>query len=163
MVHESENLIVVDDQQVINYTYDKAGRVLTTDYGLANLRYTRNIGGQITAITLVQDGRILTLADTITYRPFGKGITGLKWENGLTLNRSYNLDGQLTQQTIGTSTTDYQYDNNGNITQIADSQFGTTNYEYNEFNQLTKEQGTTTTTYSYDAVANRLTKVKGLT
>lgn len=149
---------LLGDQQVINYTYDKAGRVLTTDYGLATLRYTRNIGGQITAITLVQNGRTLTLVNHITYQPFQQGITGLTWENGLMLSRSYDLDGQLTQQTIGTVTTNYQYDVNGNITQIVDSQFGTTNYEYNEFNRLTKEQGESTITYSYDIVGNRTTR-----
>lgn len=107
---------------------------------------------------MVQNGRTLTLVNHITYQPFQQGITGLTWENGLMLSRSYDLDGQLTQQTIGTVTTNYQYDVNGNITQIVDSQFGTTNYEYNEFNRLTKEQGESTITYSYDIVGNRTTR-----
>lgn len=145
-------------QQITNYTYDKAGRVLTANLGTVTLKYTRNAGGQITAIVMTKDGRSTTLANTITYQPFQTGITSLKWGNALTLTRSYDLDGQLTQQKIGTVTTDYQYDINGNITQIADSQFGTTNYEYNEFNRLTKEQGTNTTTYTYDVVGNRTTR-----
>ncbi|MFD1260698.1 RHS repeat protein [Entomomonas asaccharolytica] len=147
--------VLLGNQQIINYTYDIAGRVLTTDYGLATLKYTRNTGGQITAITLVQNGRTLTLANYITYQPFGTGITGLKWKNDLTLNRSYDLDGQLTQQIIGSVTTDYQYDVNGNITQIADSQFGIVNYQYNELNRLTQEQATDTTNYTYNVVGNR--------
>lgn len=145
-------------QQITNYTYDKAGRVLTANFGTVTLKYTRNAGGQITAIVMTKDGRSTTLANTITYQPFQTGITSLKWGNALTLTCSYDLDGQLTQQKIGTVITDYQYDVNGNITQIADSQFGTTNYEYNEFNRLTKEQGTNTTTYTYDVVGNRTTR-----
>ncbi len=145
-------------QQITNYTYDNVGRVLSADYGTLSLKYTRNAGGQVTSLTMSKAGKNTVLANTITYASFASYITGLKWGNGLVLSRQYDLDGQLTQQKIGTVTTNYQYDLNGNITQIADSQFGTTNYQYDTFNRLIKEQGKTSADYSYDVAGNRLTK-----
>ncbi|AWM80062.1 sugar-binding protein [Gammaproteobacteria bacterium ESL0073] len=145
-------------QQITNYTYDNVGRILSADYGTLSLKYTRNAGGQVTSLTMSKAGKNTVLANTITYAPFASYITGLKWGNGLVLSRQYDLDGQLIQQKTGTVTTNYQYDLNGNITQIADSQFGTTNYQYDAFNRLIKEQGKTSADYSYDLAGNRLTK-----
>lgn len=163
LVAQQKNQLTLDGtplgtQQTTTYTYDKAGRVLTTNLGTLSISYTRNAGGQVTAVTMTKAGTNTVLANNITYTPFAENITGLTWGNGLTLTRNYNLDGQLTQQKIGTVATNYQYDLNGNITRLADSQFGTVNYQYNEFNRLTQEQGKETTKYTYDIVGNRTTR-----
>lgn len=160
LVAQQKNQLKLDGktlgtEQTTHYTYDKVGRVLNIDFGTLSLKYTRNTGGQVTAVTLTKDGKNTVLANNISYSPFAEHITGLKWGNGLALTRSYDLDGQLTQQKIGTVTTNYQYDLNGNITQVADSQFGTVNYQYNDLNRLIQEQGTDTTTYTYDINGNR--------
>lgn len=151
--------ILLGTQQATNYTYDKAGRVLKTDFGTMIVEYTRNAGGQITAIIITKDGENITIANTITYLPFQTSITGMEWGNGLALIRNYDLDSQLTQQKVGDMITNYQYDANGNITQIVDTQFGTINYEYDYFNHLIKEYGSSEITYSYDVIGNRLSKV----
>ncbi len=163
LVAQQKNQLTLDGvplgtQQTTTYTYDKAGRVLTTNLGTLSLSYTRNAGGQVMAVTMIKAGTNTVLANNITYSPFAENITGLTWGNGLTLARNYNLDGQITQQKVGTVTINYQYDLNGNITQMADSQFGTTNYQYNDLNRLTQEQGKDTTKYTYDIVGNRTTR-----
>lgn len=141
-----------------SYSYDKVGRITNINLAGNILKYTRNTGGQITAITLTQGTTNTIIANNINYLPFGEAITSLTWNNKLTLTRNYDLDGQLTQQKIGNVTTNYQYDPNGNITQLADSQFGITNYQYDVFNRLLKEQGTTNFTYAYDDAGNRTLK-----
>ena len=80
---------------VYDYTADGQLSALTYPIGRV-VTYTRNLAGNVTAVSETDpQGLTDTLADQITYKPFGP-MTGLTYGNGLTLTRSFNQNYQMT-------------------------------------------------------------------
>ncbi|WP_163836819.1 RHS repeat protein [Spartinivicinus ruber] len=155
-------------QQSIGYQYNISNQLTQVTYP-SNLKvnYQRNNEGQITSVSAEwgtgDAAQTIELAKDISYQAFGP-MTSLTWGNGLTLNRQFNLDGQLTQQAIaGLQQLNYKYDPNGNITEIAKSETDKREFKYDVLDRLFQEiDGLKTTEYTYDAVGNRLSKKETL-
>ncbi|MCX4026346.1 RHS repeat protein [Endozoicomonas sp. SM1973] len=155
-------------QQSIGYQYNINNQLTQVTYpSHLKVNYQRNNEGQITGVTAQwgagETAQTIELAKNITNQAFGP-MTSLTWGNGLTLNRQFNLDSQLTQQTIaGLQQLNYKYDPNGNITEIAKSETEKREFTYDPLDHLLKEvDGFKTTEYTYDAVGNRLSKKERL-
>ena len=155
-------------QQSIGYQYNISNQLTQVTYP-SNLKinYLRSNVGQITGVTAQwgsgETAQTIEITKDITNQAFGP-ITSLTWGNGYTLARQFDLDGQLTQQTIeGLQQLNYKYDPNGNITEIAQSPTDKREFKYDELDRLFQEiEGQKTTEYSYDAVGNRLSKKETL-
>lgn len=145
----------------LGYTYDNTNRITRIAYPADfNAQYTRNVAGQITSIALqVGAGTSATLVSSISYLPFGPA-KALTWGNGLALNRTYDQDYRLTQQTVGSTwTSSHALDANDNITQIVSSLWGTLDYGYDVLDRLISSQRAAQNIgYAYDAVGNRTEK-----
>ncbi len=158
------------------YRYTTAGQLeqitypsgLTVDY-----QYSQ---GQLTALSLSGQPFIAGL----TYQPFGP-VSGWVWSTGRVHSRTFDLDGQLIQQTLGDDNRALAYDVLGNITALSDLQTNLTlsydalsrlssandalyqltwSYDANG-NRLSQTSGGTTTTYGVDVASNRLAHVGG--
>jgi len=155
------------DHQGISYTYDNAGRTKTISYPSgAIVTYNHDSAGQITQVSLDQNGQQTTLADNITYTPFGP-IKTLTYGNGKTLNQSIDQAYRLSQQnTVGVLEFDYaQYDANGNLQTRIDTQANTTsNFTYDELSRLDSANGLFGNNgYGYDRNGNRASASSGST
>ncbi|OGI40901.1 MAG: hypothetical protein A2140_08115 [Candidatus Muproteobacteria bacterium RBG_16_62_13] len=139
------------------YSYDAADRITTVTYTDGRVvSYTRNSLGQITAVSTTQSGTTTTMAHGLTYRADGP-LTGLTYGNGLTETRTHDLQGRLTQQSLGTDAWGYTYDANGNVTTTA-RPFGAGNFTYDALDRLTLETlQSSAQGFTYDANGNRKT------
>jgi len=138
------------------YTYDSAGRIIAQGYPEGvSVTYTRNTAGQVSAIDISRNGLTLPVASQISYAPFGP-IKQLTWGTGVTLNRTYDQDFQLTAQTIGGWHTQYAFDPVGNLTSHQDNVWASVQYQYDALNRLTREQtASEQKDYVLDAAGNR--------
>ena len=99
------------------------------------------------------------LAEQLGYQPFGP-LKSLTWGNGLTLSRSFDQSYRLTGQQVGSWSSDYAFDANGNITGLDQSLWGSLQYGYDALDRLSLEQKSAEKkTYVYDATGNRTARV----
>lgn len=173
-----------------SYAYDLAGNLTQITYpsGMV-VNYQRDSLGQVSGVTMQANAAAnpVTLASSITYRPFG-GMQSATLGNGVALLDDYDLDYRLSRiratgasalqdLTIGydpasniSGITDavnasysqtFQYDLVGRVTQGV-GPYGTDNYTYDALgNRATRSlvNGTTTsTTYTYTATNTQLLK-----
>ncbi|WP_440617452.1 RHS repeat domain-containing protein [Cysteiniphilum sp. 6C5] len=137
------------------YTYNKDNQMTSILYPSGfKVVYDYNHLGEVSKISQVSDDGLQTiLADNIQHLPFG-AVSSLTFENGLALKREFNLQYQLTNQSVhGITQTQYQYDNYGHITQANDTNYPTQNktYTYDDFNRLkTLESPTIKRSFDYD-------------
>jgi RHS Repeat. len=112
-------------------------------------------------------GNTKTLAQTITYAPFGPIQTYIAG-NGLPISNSYDTDYKLVNLQAGTVLNrNYQYDETGNVTQISNmgnlpvSSAEAMTYAYqNNNNQFTQAINGSSTTFAYNPAGNLITEVK---
>jgi RHS repeat-associated protein len=164
------NLIRQTTQMVGNsydttYQYDADDNVTEIVYPSGRtIGYQRDAMGRVTAVTATHDGEIVTLADQITYLPFG-GIESLTLGNGQTVDMSHDLDYRLTgKQVPGLIDLSWNYDTRDNITAITDAtgQLADQQFSYGALSRLSQAQGPYgTIDYSYDGVGNRLSRSIG--
>jgi YD repeat-containing protein len=150
-----------------HYDYDKNGNLkkITFPNG-REVTYTLNQANQITQVDSTMGGTT-TLAQTITYAPFGP-LKTYQAGNGLNIIQQYDTDYKLTSLQAGAVINrNYQYDETGNATQITNmgnlpvSSAETMTYSYqNNNNQLTQAINGTSTTFAYNAAGNLITEVK---
>ncbi|MBU2714254.1 RHS repeat domain-containing protein, partial [Zooshikella harenae] len=104
----------------------------------------------------------INVAQNISYLPFGP-VQSLTWGNGLTLNRQYDQDFQLTSQSVqGIQSLSYGYDAVGNILSIDDGLQANLNqaFEYDALDRLALESGYFgQKTYQFDEVGNRTQRI----
>ncbi len=158
----------VAGQEVINntlYQYSHAGYITGITYPSgASVSYARNSLGQVTGINFSRSGSDdeINVAQNISYLPFGP-VQTLTWGNGLTLNRQYDQDFQLTSQSVqGIQSLSYGYDAVGNILSIDDGLQASLNqkFEYDALDRLALESGYFgKKTYQFDEVGNRTQRV----
>ncbi|WP_441246619.1 LamG-like jellyroll fold domain-containing protein [Kitasatospora sp. McL0602] len=142
----------------LSYTYTALGQVSTIHYGTGDTRtYGYDDQGNLLNDSLTTSSNTTVAALSYTYLPSGKLKT--KTTAGLagaaTHTYTYDSAGRLSTWNNGAVTTNYGYDNNGNLTAN-----GITTTAYNQRNQPTT-QGSTN--YSYTARGTRSVTVTGST
>jgi len=133
----------------LQYSYDLADRITSITYPSGRVvSYTRNTRGQVTTIKTrpTAAGTDTVLASGITYEAFGS-LLSATLGNGLTMAQGWGNDGRLASKRLyntagGTnlSLLTYGYDNDDNITSIADGVDPTRSatYVYDPVNRLTR-------------------------
>lgn len=144
----------------LGYEYDGANRLSRIDYPTGfSIHYLRNAAGQVSQVQIRRGAdEPTTFVHNLAYLPFGP-LKGLTWNNGTTLQRTYDLDYRITAQTVAGWSNAYTYDAIGNITKVQSSSVGNLNYRYDALDRLTEEANATRQqTFTYDAVGNRTNK-----
>ncbi|MBI5050293.1 MAG: RHS domain-containing protein [Nitrospirae bacterium] len=144
------------------YIYDLNGNPLTITYpGGRVVTYTYNQLNKITSVTDTFSGVTKTLANNITYLPFGD-VTSITQGNGIITAKTYDNRNRLNSLNIGTlKQLSYTRDNTGNITAVTDNLDATKNkaFVYDNFYRLTQATGSWgSLNYSYDGAGNRQTE-----
>lgn len=174
----------------IRYQYDAGNRVLAisypgVDHSGRTVNYTRDGLGRVLSITATVDGKTQTIISDRHYRADGQ-LTGQTFGNGLTDQREYTLQGQLSHWVLeGRAANDdylYNFDANGNriglqttlsrlVKQTPHQTTAQTTDQYDALDRLIDEtwansnpkRSTPTsahTAYTYDANGNRLTSLE---
>jgi RHS repeat-associated protein len=138
----------------IQYAYDAANQLTAITYPDGRtITYTRNLAGRVTDVTLANNGITTNLLSAITTRADGL-IKSQTFGNGLTETRTYDLQGRLTNQNVGSETRSYTYDTNGNLITIP-----STTYGYDLIDRLVQAAlGTESTSYLYEGNGDLLYK-----
>ena len=132
------------------YSYDAQGRLTQMTYPSGSYVDYSYTNGQLSGLSL--NGT--AIATNIQYQPFGP-VSGWTWGNGTVHSRSFDLDGRLTQLSLGTGSRSIGYDDDSNITSLIDS-IASQSFTYDELNRLTQSKGGLTDNgYQYDANGNR--------
>ena len=142
-----------------SYSYDLLDRLIEVSYpsGL-KAQYHRNSAGQIEEITAVNQETTHTIATNINYAPFG---TAIGWESGNGKITSINLDLDYRIERLQVSQvldSDYDYDQNGNITSLLDliDSANSKSLDYDSLDRLVSATGNHgPLIYTYDPVGNR--------
>lgn len=134
------------EQSRFDYTYDENGNPLTMTTGGNTTTYAYDAIGQLTGVSGP------TFTATYEYDPAGNRTSVT--ENGVQSSYSTNNMNQYMQ--VGSAT--YVYDDDGNLVSKTDAT-GTTTYEYDIENRLTRVVTPTDGTWEYgcDAFGNRVT------
>ena len=144
----------------LGYGYDRANRLNRIDYPTGfSIHYLHNSAGQVSHVQIRRGAdEPTTFVRDLAYLPFGP-LKSLTWNNGTTLQRTYDLDYRLTAQTVAGRNSTYAYDATGNITKIQSSSLGDLNYSYDVLDRLIGEANARRQqTFTYDAVGNRTNK-----
>jgi RHS repeat-associated protein len=146
------------------YTYDDAGNLRTITYPTGQTvlyQPDTNDAAKTAAIFLNPAGTNQTLAQNITYLPFGP-VTGLTYGNNATLTKSFDKNYQTDTIAIpGILSRDYAPDNVGNVTAISDllDPSRSQNFTYDALYRLESASGVYgAIDFTYDKVGNRLTR-----
>lgn len=149
------------DALLCRYSYDAAGRLTLKENGNGTYTtYEYDAAGQLLHLinrglrpTPAEDGPINSRFN-YTYDSDGQR-TSMTTLDGLT-QYEYDALGQLTQVTLPDARTiQYEYDPAGNRTRVVDSLLGTTDYDANELNEITRAGDTT---FAYDADGNLISE-----
>ncbi|RJR19142.1 MAG: hypothetical protein C4581_05430 [Nitrospiraceae bacterium] len=141
------------------YAYDLNGNVTTITYpGGRKINYIYNEMNKATSVSETYFGETRTLANNITYSPYGD-IAFFTLGNDITTSKTYDSRNRLNSLTIGTlKQLYYTRDNTGNITGISDAVFPANNktYSYDYLSRMIMVNGPWgTITYAYDPAGNR--------
>ncbi len=136
--------------------YNAEGQVISETNGDGRTtRYARNELGQVTEVIEPGDRKTIKEYDAegnpasvtapsgktagYTYNAGGE-LTKISYsdEHTPTTEYSYNDEGNMTSMTDGTGTTTYKYDQLGRLTEVTDGHGEAVNYEYNLADQQTK-------------------------
>jgi RHS repeat-associated protein len=147
---------------VTSYTYDNVNQVEAVTYpnGI-QLTYLRDTRSRITDISVSHSSLTNTqnIINNIQYRADNLPVQ-MTLGNGIVEDRTYDLQGRLTEQQLSDSlfNRNYAYDANGNVLSV-DSNTQDPSYEYDALNRITSETGILDTAFTYDANSNRLTQL----
>ena len=147
------------------YTYDTLDRVQTITYPDNRLiTYTFNTLGQITTVKATVSGAAKTLSSLRVYRP-DRLLLSHTLGNGLKEVRTYDLQGRLMNQSLGTADTRlYGYDANSNVTSLQNVAL-TGSYGYDALDRLVQDSLTSapasTVNFGYDPNGNRTSDGNG--
>ena len=161
---------VVEERRVIGgsthttgYGYDSANRLTSISYPTGRVvSYQRNAIGQVSKVITTVDSVTTTIADSISYLPFG-GIKSYTLGNGITVTRSHDQDYQLEEiKDQGSATVQnlkFQYDLRHNLESIEDlvSASKSQTFSYDNLSRLSSADGAYGLQgFTYDSVGNRL-------
>jgi RHS repeat-associated protein len=168
--YDSRGRLIEKTSTINGYSYTIAqsftlgSRISSTTYPTGRtIDYDRTMCAcSVDAFSTTYNGNTITLAENLSYRPFGiakEMDTGA----GGTVNNAFDLSGRLTVANPGTNKEKtYTYDNNGNLTSVTASNTPWYNrtYTYDALNRLDHAEGPYgIIDYTYDTVGNRLTKI----
>jgi YD repeat-containing protein len=129
----------------------------TIDYERTTCAY------KVDAVSTTYNGDTITLANNLSYRPFGIA-TGMNTGAGGTVNNTFDQSGRLTVANPGADKErTYTYDNNSNLTSVSapNTPWYNRTYTYDTLNRLDHAEGPYgIIDYTYDDVGNWLTKVE---
>jgi RHS repeat-associated protein len=150
---------------ITEYSYDADGNLWKLEYPDGRLvTYSYDNAGRVSSVTSLKDGTHKVFADSVTHKPSG-GLSAFTFGNGLTAQRTYDLDYRLSYLKSGPMLRrDYAYDNAGNITGITDLVHPEKSQSigYDKLHRLTSATGPYGSIgYEYDAVGNRQSKTTG--
>lgn len=162
---------LVNETRIINglsfttgYQYDAAGLVTQVTYPSGRtVDYQRNNLGQVIEVATTANGQTQTLANNISYLPFGP-LTSMTYGNGKVLTQTYDQDYRLTSKhTTGLQQLSYGYTLRNNISSISDllDSSKSQSFSYDALGRLTDASGDYgTQSYSFDPIGNRLSKTQ---
>jgi len=181
----SENSQIGGHSYSSSYTYNQSGQITSITYpGGRTVDYTYNSTGNITRVTTSLSGATVTIADNISYLPYGP-LQHLEYGNSIVYDAVYDQMYHMTGQTAGSILNrGYTLNAIGNVTAVTDNLASGNNqsFSYDSLNRLTSESGNygsiaygndkagnrlsttvsgVTTTYSYETETNRLTSIGG--
>ncbi len=143
---------------IVDYELDAAGRLVRRDNGNATFTtYQYDALGQLLTLINFASAGVVNSKFEYTYDAEGRRSTMTLTDSNLatadgTTTYGYDAIGQLVSVALpGGRTIAYSYDANGNRTQVADSQLGTTIYEVNNLNQIIRAGDTS---FYYDPDGN---------
>jgi RHS repeat-associated protein len=145
-----------------SYTYDAAGTLTGMTYPDGrSVTYDLDSAGRVSRVTTAKDGITRTLAENISYIPFGP-VSGLTYGNGLNQALGFDLLYRPANISAGSVySVDFTKDAAGNITAITDNlnPLKSQTFGYDDLYRITDATGVFgTMTYAYDNVGNRLTR-----
>jgi len=144
---------------ITRYGYDAGNRLTSITYpGGRSVSYAREALGRVSGVYATVNGVSTTLTSELAYRADG-ALAAQTFGNGLAETRSYDLDGRLTDQTLGASTHSYSYDANGNM--LAKTlPTGRLDYGYDALARLINDTAPgAARSYGYDPNGNRTSDV----
>lgn len=146
------------------YQYDAAGLITQVTYPSGRtVDYQRNNLGQVIAVTTTVNGQTQTLANNISYLPFGP-LTNMTYGNGKVLTQTFDQDYRLTSKhTTGLQQLSYGYTLRNNINSISDllDSSKSQSFSYDALGRLTDASGDYgAQSYTFDPIGNRLSKTQ---
>lgn len=148
------------------YVWTRGDRLssVTTSNGTI-IAYARNSNGQVTAVTATPSGGTnATIADHITYRPFGP-VASYVLGNGTAVTRTFDANGQISDISSPAFSLHVRRDAAGNIVAIGNAAGvaqPTETYDYDPLYRLMNVKdgtGGPIETYTYNKTGDRLSKV----
>jgi len=147
---------------VTEYQYDERDRILQMKYPTGRVvNFDRDGIRRIEAISTDINSINTDIVSGIKYRADNK-MTQCTFGNGLVDNRSYDLQGRLLSQNLGTiDSRTYTYDNNSNVLS-RNTTPQTSVYSYDKLDRLTSDQidANSAFIYQYDLNHNRQSKTQ---
>ncbi|CAM3543491.1 Putative deoxyribonuclease RhsC [Vibrio aerogenes CECT 7868] len=177
---DNGNLISVDDGETpLGWKYDLLSRVTEEHQNWASNYFEYDAVGQVTKWQL-PDAKVLqyqrgqggllnqiSLDDhVLTQHLYQNGMESRRTQGAVTSSFEYDAQGRLTHQSQSVSgrqtrTRDYGYDALGNLSQIADSRFGDSYFDYDPLSRLKAVRGNLEEHFVHDATGNVLSQHLG--
>jgi len=148
---------------ITSFVYDAGDRLVQVTYPNGRtVQYGRDTLRRINSVTTTVNGASVKVLDSIAYRA-DQRLLSQTFGNGLVDTRSYDLQGRLQDQVLGSvDTREYVYDLKGNLIQL-DDDARMSQYVYDELDRLVQDAlfGTPVTNFVYDPNSNRLSQNQG--
>ena len=160
------NIIQQDKQELgqsysTQYSYDSGNNIIAMQYPTGrSLNIQRDGIRRISAIDATINSSQQTIISNINYRGDNQ-VTQCTFGNGLTDNRTYDQQGRLQSQQLGSiDNRSYSYDPNGNILQRSTTP-QVSEHQYDKLDRITSDtiDNGIANNFSYDLNHNRLSKV----
>ncbi|WP_323135350.1 RHS repeat-associated core domain-containing protein, partial [Dyella silvatica] len=161
----SKQLTVAGNTATTRYGYTAGSRLTSLTYPSgAQVSYTRNSNGQITAVSLTPagGGSAVSLVSNVSYQPFGP-VSSYTLGSGQTITRSFDANGQLSGVTSPALNLQWSRDAAGNINTLSGA--NSESYAYDPLQRLTginDPTGKAIEAYTYSKTGDRLSKTGGL-
>jgi len=145
------------------YNYDKDLLIKIVYPSGREILYTYNTLGKVTKVESYYQGKSLTLAENISYLPYGL-VNSLSYGNGKVLTNTFDDGYFLTNKQIsGVHDYTYSYDTGGNIEIITDNLASsndlTLTYDL-KHRLIDASSSPSTSQFSYDETDNRISKLE---
>ncbi len=150
-----------DQSFVTSYSYTEGNMLQTINYPSGReLSYQYDAAGYVSSVSTMYQGVSETIADGISYLPFGPMHT-MTLGNGLVITNSYDTLYRLTTSSAAVYDRTYSYYQDSTIQSISDALDATRNqnFSYDDLGRLIEASGKYgTISYQYDDNGNRISR-----